>query len=57
MHNGYKVLIVIDGNSVLILCDPKRILGQQLSPYQVHRAKIIMIIIIIMKLFITVMYY
>jgi hypothetical protein len=34
--SAQKILMEVDDNSALIVCDPRGILGQQLMPHPIH---------------------
>jgi hypothetical protein len=42
---SHEVLAEVDDNGVLIICDPQRILGQQLKPRLIHYLNINIIFI------------
>jgi hypothetical protein len=45
MHAGLKVLMEVDDYSVLIVCGPQGILGQQLMPRPMHLLNVFNIIL------------
>ncbi len=46
VHAGLKVLMKFENNSAIIVCDPIRILGQQLRTRLIYLFNIIMMILI-----------
>jgi hypothetical protein len=44
VHTGYKVMLEVDGNILLIVGDPQGILDQQLGPRAIHLLNIIIFI-------------
>jgi hypothetical protein len=53
VHTGHGVLMGVDNNNLLIVCNPHGILDLQLRPYPIHLLKNVIILIKYVKLYIN----